>query len=183
MRSNNRNRRSARGVGMAAGAAFAVALIGLANSPAARADIEPAPFEDLFGDTGINSWTTSADSFLLSSEPTLAASLDTSVDNFLVNAGVFVGSDFPDGDDPFSFLVSGIDPSAFSAGAGGDLLPLVDGSLPVNGSADVAVGLDYALFATGIGGNDVAISDLLASVASIPGEIEGLGVLLALIFS
>ena len=32
MRSNNRNRRSARGVGMAAGAAFAVALIGLANS-------------------------------------------------------------------------------------------------------------------------------------------------------
>jgi hypothetical protein len=183
MKSNNRDRRWAGGVGMAVSAAFAAAMIGLANAPAAGADADLGPFEDLFGVHGINSWTPSADSFLLSSDPTLAASLDTSVDNFLVDAGVFVNNPFPEGDDPFSFLVSSLDPSAFSAGADGDLLPLVDGSLPLNATADFAVGLDYALFATGIGGNDVAISDLLSSIMSIPGEIEGLGFLLALIFS
>jgi hypothetical protein len=181
MGGDNRNRRWAGGVGTAVSAAFAATLIGLA--PAARADTEPGPFADLFGDSGINSWTTSADNFLLSSDPTLAASLDASVDNFLVNAGIFVNSDFPDGDDPFSFLVSSFDPSAFSQGSGGDLLPLVDGSLPDNALADFAVGLDYSLFATGLGGNDVAISDLLSSVASIPAFIEGWDFLLALLFS
>ena len=41
-------------LGTAVGVAFA-ALIGLA--PAARADTEPDPFEALFGDSGINTWT------------------------------------------------------------------------------------------------------------------------------
>ena len=46
MSSNNRNRRTA------IDAAFAATLIGLA--PAARADTEPDPFEDLFGTAGVN---------------------------------------------------------------------------------------------------------------------------------
>ena len=51
MSSNNRNRR------IAVGVAFAVALIGLANAPAADADDDLDPFQDLFGDSGINTWT------------------------------------------------------------------------------------------------------------------------------
>ena len=51
-------------LGTAVGAAFAAALIGLANAPAARADTEPDRVEDLFGDSGINSWTPSVDSSL-----------------------------------------------------------------------------------------------------------------------
>ena len=125
-------------LGTAVGVAFSAALSGLA--PAARADTEPGPFQDLFGDTGINSWTASADSSLLSSDPTLAASLDTSVDNFLVNIG---------GDDPFSFVAFLADPSAFSydpAGFG----YFTDGGVPLNASADFALGLDYTLFASGL---------------------------------
>jgi hypothetical protein len=180
MSSNNRNRRWTGSVGMAVGAAFAAALIGVANAPAARADTEPDPFEDLFGIAG-NSWTASADSSLLSSDPTLAGSLDTSVDNFLADAPV--SANFPDGDDPFSFLVWSFDPSAFSP-YGDGFPPLADGGgLPDNAIADFAVGLDYTLFASGIGGNDVGITDLLSSIGSIPAEIEGWAFLLALIFA
>jgi hypothetical protein len=126
-------------LGAAIGVAFAATLIGLA--PAAGADTEPEPFQDLFGDTGINSWTASADSFLVSSDPTLAASLDTSVENFFL--------DIP-GSDPFSFWAFLLDPSAFSydpAGFG----YVTDGGLPLNASADFAIGLDYTLFASGLG--------------------------------
>jgi hypothetical protein len=167
-------------IGTAVSAAFAAALIGLANAPAARADTEPNPFQDLFGDIGTNSWTQSADSFLASSDPTLAASLDTGVDNFL--ASVPVSADFPEGDDPFSFLVWSLDPSAFGPDA--FYGPLLDGGgLPDNAIADFAVGLDYTLFATGIGGNDVGISDLLSSIMSIPAYIEGVPFLLTLLFA
>jgi len=84
-------------LGTAVGAAFAAALFGLAHAPAARADAEPDPFQDLFGEVGINGWSPSGtDSFLVSSDPTLAASLDTSVDNFL--ASVPTSPNFPDGD-------------------------------------------------------------------------------------
>ena len=51
-------------LGAAVGAAFAAALIGPANARAARADTEPDPLEDLFGDSGINSRTPSVDNFL-----------------------------------------------------------------------------------------------------------------------
>ena len=74
------------------------------------------PFEDLFGTVG-NSWTASADSSLLSSDPTLAGSLDASVDNFLADAPV--STQFPEGDDPFSFYTWELDPSAFSPDAYG----------------------------------------------------------------
>jgi hypothetical protein len=167
-------------LGTAVGAAFAATLIGLANAPAARADTGLNPFQDLFGDIGTNSWTQSADSFLASSDPTLAASLDTSVENFLMS--VPIGPNFPEGDDPFSFLVWSLDPSAFSADA--FYGPLLDaGGLPDNAVGDFAVGLDYTLFATGIGGNDVGISDLLSSIMSIPAYVAGVPFLLALLFA
>ena len=54
--SDSRNRRWTVGVALAA------ALIGLA--PAARADTDLDPFEDLFGSSGINTWTASADNAL-----------------------------------------------------------------------------------------------------------------------
>ncbi len=117
---------------------------------------------------------------MATSDPTLAATLDTSVDNFL--ASVPVSPNFPEGDDPFAFLVWSLDPSAFSPDA--FYGPLLDGGgLPDNAISDFAVGLDYTLFATGIGGNDVGISDLLSSITSIPAYIEGVPFLLALLFA
>ena len=62
--------------------------------------------------------------------------------------------------------------------------PVLGGSgLPDNAIGDFAVALDYTLFATGIGGNDVGIADSLGFLANIPGIIEGWGFLLALIFA
>jgi hypothetical protein len=171
-------RRIAPTLGTAVGAAFAAALIGLA--PAARAD-GPDPFEDLFGDSGINSWTPAADASLLSSDPTLAGSLDTSVENFLADAPV--STQFPEGDDPFSFITWELDPSAFTGEPLVDHLmygTVVPGGLPDNAIGDSAVALDYALFASGLGGNDVGIADSLNFLANLPDT--GLGLTLALVF-
>jgi hypothetical protein len=129
-------------LGTAAGAAFAAALIGLANTPAARADTEPDPLEDLFGTAGINSWTPSADASLISSDPTLAGNWDTSVDNFLLNIG--------NQEDPFSIIAYRLDPSAFSHDPAAFGYFLDDG-LPVNATGDFALGLDWTLFDSGIG--------------------------------
>jgi hypothetical protein len=150
MSSNNRNRRWAGGVGTI-GAALAAAMIGLA--PAARADTEPDPLEDLFGDTGFNSWTPSADASLLSSDPTLAGSLDTSVDNFLTN--VAVGQD-----DPLSSLLYEFDPTSFSFDGFTGIDPEA-GGLPNDGLADLAVGLDYTLFANGLESLGTGVTDLV----------------------
>lgn len=177
---DRRGRRSVLGVGTAVGAVFAAALIGLPDAPAATADTDLDPFQDLFGTAG-NSWTASADSFLLSSDPNLAASLDTSVDNFW--AAALTSPDFPDGTEQFTYLVWSFDPSAFTPGACGCFPPVVDPAvLPDSNIADFAVGLDYTLFASGIAGNEVGLSDLLSSIESIPAYIGGLGFLLALIF-
>lgn len=101
------------------------------------------PFEDLFGNTGINSWTVSADNSLATSDPTLAATLDTSVDNFLINFGNQV--------DPFSIIVDRfLDPSAFSADPAG-FGYFLDAGVPLNATGDFALGLDYTLFESGIG--------------------------------
>jgi hypothetical protein len=155
-------------LGTAVGVAFA-ALIGLA--PAARAD-GPDPFEDLFGDTGINAWTPAADASLLSSDPTEAANLDASVENFLADAPI--STQFPEGDDPFSFYTwEAFDPSAFTGEPLVDHLDLgtiVPGGLPDNAIGDLAVALDYTLFASGIGGNDVGIADSLGFLANLPGD-------------
>jgi hypothetical protein len=145
-------------VGIGAGAACAAALI-VANAPAASADdpeVLPSddlsgglnPFEDLFCNSGINSWTTSADSFLASNDPTLAANLDTSVDNFLINFGNQV--------DPFSIIAYRLDPSLpldqlpFSMDPAG-FGYFLDGGVPLNATGDFALGLDYMLYASGIG--------------------------------
>lgn len=173
-------RRWTGGVGMAVTAAFAAAVIGLTGAPTATADTELGPLEQLFGDSGINTWTASADSFLLSSDPTLAASLDTSVDNFL--SAELISPAFPDGDMPFTFLLWSVDPGAFTLGDVG-YLPFDGGGFPDNAIADFAVGLDYTLFATGLGGDEVAISDLLSTVESIPAYIGGWTFLLELLFA
>jgi hypothetical protein len=170
MSSNIRTRR------LAIGAALVIALLGLANAPAAEADT-PAPFEELFGDTGINTWTPAADASLFSSDPALAGSLDTSVENFL--AGVIYAPGLPDGDAPFSYLAEQLDPGAFSGYFGFG----IDGGVPQDALGDFAVGLDYTLFASGIPGIDVGVWDLLNSVESIPSEIAGVGILLELIFA
>jgi hypothetical protein len=138
MSSNNHNRRWAGGVGKAACAAIAAALFGL--PPAARAD-GPDPFEHLFGDTRINDWTPAADASLLNSDPTLAANLDASVDSFLLNVGQT---------DPLSFVAYEFDPSAFSMDPEG-FGYFSDGGVPLNATGDLAIGLDYMFFATGIG--------------------------------
>jgi hypothetical protein len=127
-RRSDRHRGSALSVGTAAGAAFAAALIGLAHAPTAGADTESDPFQLLFGDTGINSWTPGVDGYLDSNDPTLAADLDTSLDSFLASSG----------DHPFTELTVLLDLSAFGA----------DG--PDSGLGDLAVGLDYSLFASGL---------------------------------
>jgi hypothetical protein len=123
-------------LGTAVGAACAAALIGLA--PAATADTEPDPFEDLLGSYGSNSWTVSADNSLATSDPTLAASFDTSVDNF-GDAGI---------PPAFENILGQLDPSAFSVELTG---PDQYGYFPVTDAGDLAVGLDYTLFASGLG--------------------------------
>jgi hypothetical protein len=153
--SNNRNRRWTVGV------AFAAALIGLANTPAAEAE---GPFEDLFGDSGFNSWTPAADASLLSSDPTLAATLDTSVQHFIENVAAA---------DPITTLVSEADPSAFTFndetfidGPGGTTLwpavpigtiadctygcDFVTVPIPQDSIGDIAVGLDYLGYLGGL---------------------------------
>src|SRR5947209_9331856 len=90
-----RQRRFSLGMDLAVGAAFVAAMVALAHT--ARADTDLDPFQDLFGDTGINTWTPAADSYLASIDPTgtLAGNLDASVDNFITVAGppYFYGPD------------------------------------------------------------------------------------------
>jgi hypothetical protein len=134
-----RRRRSVLGVGMAAGAAFAAALISMGTAPSAGAvtgaDVDP--LGDLFGTGGTNTWTTMADSTLATSG--VAGPLDTSVDNFLAAPEA----------DPFTDLANALDPSAFSGG------------LPVNAIGDFAVGTDYILSLSGAG---AALDSLLSGV-------------------
>lgn len=138
------------GMVMGAAAAFAAALIGLA--PAARAD-EPDPFQLLFGDSGINTWTPAADTDLAALSPTLASDFAASVDGFESGAGGFWA------EDPFTILTDDLDPSAFTANLDGV------GSLPGNGIGDLAVGLDYTVFSTGgYGSVDLLVDTLLASL-------------------
>jgi hypothetical protein len=132
---------------------------------AAPAADGPDPFEDLFGTAGVNTWTPAADGSLLSSDPTEAATLDASVANFL--ADVPISTQFPDGDDPFSFITWEVDPSTFTAD------PTLNGGLPDSAIGDAAVALDYGLFVSGLGGNDVGIADSLNFLANLPDTLAG----------
>jgi hypothetical protein len=133
---------------MAAGVAFAAALIGLA--PAARAD-EPDPFQLLFGDSGINTWTPTADTDLAALSPTVASDFDASVDNFQAGFTTLFGSV------SFTELTDSVDPTAFIANADG--IPIPDTAI-----GDLATGLDYTLFASGLGSLDADVLILLGGL-------------------
>jgi hypothetical protein len=129
-----------------AAVAIGAALLGGAGfdvdtAPLAGADpgTDLDPLAQLYGDTGFNSWTTAADSYLVSNDPTLAASLGTGVENFLQGSFSCVDGYAYCADDPFTHLADSLDPSAFSNG------------LPDNGIGDLAVGLDYTTFSSGLG--------------------------------
>ena len=93
---------------------------------------DDGPFDTLFGDSGINTWTPAADAYLDTNDPTLAAHFEASVDGFQ-QGGSFL---FPN--DPFTFVTDELDPSAFSGG------------FPDNAIGDFAVGLDYSVDAVGL---------------------------------
>jgi hypothetical protein len=139
-------------LGMAVGAAFAAVLIGLA--PAARADSEPDPFEDLLGTAGVNTWTPTADAELLSSNPTEAANLDASIDTF--NADIGTGLQV----DPLSLLALEFDPSSFAEGGFTGIDPAA-GGLPNDVIGDLAAGLDYSLWADGATGVGTGLTDIV----------------------
>jgi hypothetical protein len=172
---DQRRRRSVLG-GARVGAAFGAALIGLA--PAARADIEPDPFQDLFGDTGINTWTTAADSSVISNAPDLAASMDTSVDNFLTVADSNFGPDVE-----FSELAAFIDPSSFNPDAGMFFSSCPGCEItPLDATGDFALGLDYAVYASGL---STVVDPLvlgLVQLSQLPAELLAFLVILGIPF-
>jgi hypothetical protein len=168
MSSNTRNRR------WTGGAAVAAALIGLANAPVAGADTDVDPLQDLFGTTGINTWTVGADNSLLSLDPTgaLAGNFDTSVDNFVAVAAppYFYGPDLV-----FSELAYASDPSAFSIP-----IPMIEFLTPLDSNGDFALGLDYTMFATGLAPVvDPLITDLV-QLSFLPQELAALLVILGI---
>jgi hypothetical protein len=143
-------------LGTAAGAALAAALIGVATAPSASAvpgtDLDP--YEDLFGTSGINTWTTAADNALGAG----GGGFDTSVDNFsALNVDPFV---IPD-TDPISSGLYSFDPSAFTAD------PAL-GGLPDNGIGDLAMGLDYTLFSA-----ETELGQLVSPLVTLIGELFG----------
>jgi ABC-type transport system substrate-binding protein len=141
-------------LGTAAGTAVAAALIGLANAPAATADTDLDPLEDLLGSTGFNSWTPTADTDL----GALAGGFDTSVDNFsAANVDPFL---IPD-TDPISSGLYSFDPSAFTADPG-------LGGLPDNGIGDLAMGLDYTLFSA-----ETEVTQLFSPLITLTLELLG----------
>jgi hypothetical protein len=174
MSSNNRNRR------WTGGAAVAAALIGLANAPVAGADTDVDPLQDLFGTTGINTWTVGADNSLLSLDPTgaLAGNFDTSVDSFVTAAD---SGHSPDA--IFSELTYQIDPNSFSPDSeflfnscvGCDITPL-------DANGDFALALDYSIFASGLSSTvDPLVLDV-DQLAQLPQELLALLVILGIPF-
>jgi len=99
-----------------------------------------------------------ADSWLLSSDPALAASLGTSVDDFETAAyGLLQGVD------PTSELVYQLDPNSFTPPDAGFLFDtcfIACPTFPLDPPGDFALGLDYSIFASGLGPTlDPLISD------------------------
>jgi hypothetical protein len=148
MSANNLNRRWAGGVGIA----VAAGLIGLA--PTASADTEPDPFQDLLGTAGVNTWTPAADASLDAGNPTEAANLDASIDTF--NADIALAYQI----DPLSQLAFEFDPSGFTQNGFTGIDPQ-SGGLPDNAIADLAVGLDYTLWASGATGVGTGLTDIV----------------------
>jgi hypothetical protein len=86
-------------------------------------------------------------------DPTLAADFDASATDFEGGFGV----DQLFASVTFTELTDALDPSAFTAS------PFL-GGLPDNAIGDLAVGLDYTLFASGLGSLD---ADLLVPLVSL----------------
>ncbi|HUB53969.1 MAG TPA: hypothetical protein VMB04_02245 [Mycobacterium sp.] len=143
-------------------AAFGNGVHASATSGSGVTDIEPAaavpaaattgPFEELFGDGGINTWTPSADALLLADDPSLAATLSTSVESFYAAGST---------DDPLSLLAFEFDSTGFGGIEPYDIgLPqdFPDAGFPQDLLATLAVGTDYALYASGLSslGTDLA---------------------------
>jgi hypothetical protein len=178
-----RQRRFLLGTDIAVGAGFVAAMIALAQTARADADIDP--FQDLFGDTGINAWTPAADSFLASIDPTgtLAANMDASVDGFETLANTSQGDDAA-----LSILAYQTDPGAFSNvpdfsywlfGSCGGVFLACD-FFPADANGDFAWGLDYTLFASGLSQTvDPLINDLV-QLSQLPEELWGWLVILGL---
>jgi hypothetical protein len=145
--------------------AFAAVAVGAALLGGTAFDVDTAPWAgadtgtdldplaQLYGDTGFNSWTTTADTDLAALSPTLASDLVTSVDNFQAGFDTYFGAV------TFTYLTDYLDPSAFSANPDGLLIP-------DNAIGDLATGLDYTLFASGLGSLD---ADLLLPLGSLIG--------------
>jgi hypothetical protein len=178
-----RQRRFFLGMDIAVGAGFVAAMIALAQT--ARADTDIDPFQDLFGDTGINTWTPAADNFLASIDPTgtLAANMDTSVDGFETLANSSHGDDAA-----LSILAYQSDPGAFSnvpefsdwlfSNCGGVFVAC--DFFPADANGDFAWGLDYTLFASGLSPTvDPLISDL-AQLSQLPQELLAFLVILGI---
>lgn len=113
------------------------------------------PFDTLFGDSGFNAWTTPADTDLAALSPTLDSDFATSVDNFDTQFFTLYGSV------SFTELTDVLDSSAFTVNADG--IPIPD-----NAIGDLATGLDYTLFASGLGSLDadvlIYLGPLLADI-------------------
>ena len=125
-----------------AAVAIGAALLGSADvgsAPSAGADTgtDLDPLAQLYGDTGFNSWTTTADTDLAALSPTLASDLVTSVDNFQAGFDTYFGAV------TFTYLTAYLDPSAFTSDPAGFLIP-------DNAIGDFAVGLDYSVDAVGL---------------------------------
>jgi hypothetical protein len=145
---------NARRLGRLGGLAVGLGIGAALAAPSAGADTatDLDPLEDLFGNTGFNSWTPTADTDL----GALAGGLDTSVEGYETGAGGFWASD------PFTALADHLDPSAFYANPDGL------GLLPDNGIGDLAVGLDYTVFSTGGYGSVDLLLDGLLSALGVP---------------
>jgi hypothetical protein len=108
-------------------------------SPPLAAAADPAatdtgPFQLLFGDAGINTWTPEADALLLADDPSLDATLTTSVEDFWTAYGSWGA------DDPITVFIAEQVADSFDKTPG----------LPVTGIGDLAVSLDYGIYASGL---------------------------------
>ncbi len=101
--------------------------------------------------------------------------MDTSVDNFLALAYSSYGEDAP-----FSYLLSQVDPNAFSTADLPFWSCFIDcPTFPTDSAGEFALGLDYAIFASGLG---PTVDPLINSIPELVYFPEQVLVLLALLF-
>ncbi len=97
---------------------------------------------------------TRGDATLLADNPTEAANLDVSIDTF--NSDIHLAYQI----DPLSQLAFEFDPTGFGAD-GYTGIDSAIGGLPLNGLTDLAVGLDYTLWASNLTGVGSGLTDIV----------------------